>query len=133
MARHTLYYQKALSELEPQYDECPEPCADTGRELSAECRACPVRAAYEGFEEDSAEELKERCGDDSQAWSFKSLARDVRAALATDYRLKGKGYPRRCSAIEAALLNILRDEKVKLRRCADHARKQEIEARKRQG
>lgn len=71
---------------------------------------------FEGFREDCIAELNERETDALQKWSFETLYRAVVIIMNRDQERRGKGYPRNCTAIEAACLDVVRGEIYRARR-----------------
>jgi hypothetical protein len=114
-------YQQFLSDLTPDFDDCPAPCKfarDEGRtiDLPDLCEPCEVRIQFNFFTEAARAELALRFGDEPQAWSFASLYDDVLYLMKLDRQLRGKGYPRGCGALRARALDVLRREQNRPRR-----------------
>jgi hypothetical protein len=121
-----LYHYRRLAKLDPDFDDCPEPCATTGKDLGDFCATCEVRQSFEQYREGCGEEVAERCGDDLFAqWSFVTLHRDLMRAFNSDAAVRGRGYPRGCSALEARLIDVVRNARFKVQRVDRFNREQE--------
>lgn len=111
MAREVVDYHAQLRKLHPRFDDCPEPCAESGEVKSDLCGGCEVRAQWEEFKESFERQYEEQRGQDDAPpeWSFATLYADVARVMNTKARLK-RGYPKGCSALEAVCLDIVRAE-----------------------
>ncbi|MGI8997543.1 MAG: hypothetical protein ACR2GW_12835 [Pyrinomonadaceae bacterium] len=90
-----------------------------------------MRESYEGFREDAIEEIEKRCASVFKEWSFDLIYSDVIQAFNLDDKVRGKGYPRGCSALAASLINIVRAARYQMRRVDDWNRQQQMKARDR--
>jgi len=66
-----------LSEIHPEYDNCPRICARFPKRLKSDatdfCGACDVGIAKKAYEEAALEFLNIQCGDDWKKYEFKDL------------------------------------------------------------
>ena len=121
-----VYHHRRLDDLDPDYDDCPEPCAASREDLNDFCAQCPVRHSFDEYRDGSVEEITERYGDEVlEQWSFKALHVDIVRAFNSDAAVRGKGYPRGCSALEARLIDLARSARYKARRVDRFNREQE--------
>jgi hypothetical protein len=115
MMRETIQLQEQLRKLHPSFDDCPAPCSKRYEEGEREtdlpdfCEGCEVRTQL-GFYEESARAELERRFPDGCEWTFETLSADVRRVRKLDQSVRGRGYPKRCTELEAQLLDILRSE-----------------------
>ena len=80
------------------------------------CSRCEVRKQFNFFVDATNQDLARRFEGERLAWSFESLYDDALRLMKLDRRLKGRGYPRGCTALEARCLDILRREQNRPRR-----------------
>lgn len=121
-----LYHYKRLAKVDPDYDDCPESCATKGEDLADFCEGCEVRLSFEQYHEGSVEEITERYGDELlKQWSFGTLHRDLMRAFNSDAAVRGRGYPRGCSALEARMIDVVRHARFKMQRVDRFNREEE--------
>jgi hypothetical protein len=116
VARRVTYYQRDLSELDPDYDDCPIPCHEADEDRPDYCETCPSGYVYRALREDSEEEITKKCPPESRSWSFENLFADVAAAMNANARLTEQEYPEGCSALEARAIDAVRGARMKARR-----------------
>ncbi|MET0646379.1 MAG: hypothetical protein ABW208_07135 [Pyrinomonadaceae bacterium] len=121
-----IYHYRRLAEADPDFDECPEPCAKTREDLRDLCEGCPVQQSFDQYREGCVEEVTERYGGDLfKQWSFVTLHRDLMRAFNSDAAVRGRGYSRGCSALEARLIDVVRNARHKAMRVDRFNREQE--------
>jgi len=76
------------------------------------------------FREGCTEEIANDCPPESGDWSFANLYADCAGAMNANARLKGRGYPRGCSALEAEAISIVRWAKYRAERIDEFNREQ---------
>lgn len=111
MAREVVDYHRQLELVRPDYDDCPEPCVETGEEQSELCKVCPLEKQWGYFKEGFDDAITEKFGEEKIKWSFDRLYRDVRFIINFNAQLEGKSYPSDADALTVACLHIWRDEK----------------------
>jgi hypothetical protein len=113
--REMVNLQEQLRKLAPQFDDCSSPCARLYEEgardtdLESLCETCDVRYQLKFFEESARNELARRFPDGCP-WTFETLSDDVLSVQKLNKQVRGRGYPRGCTELEARLLDILRSE-----------------------
>jgi len=126
MAMAVADYHEQLRRLRPDFDDCPEPCAETNRDVKDFCAGCEVAAQWREFKDGFHAEIKRRelgLG----VWSFTTLYRDVIEVMSTNARTRRNTLPRGCSALQAACLGIVRNEIYRPLRVARWEQQQRIE------
>jgi len=117
-------YHDQLRKLQPDFDDCPEPCAQKRAEadeivyMPDFCATCEVRKQFDFFRDGLAAELKQHFAGVQLGWSLNSLVSDVTRVRRVDRELRGKGYPKHCDALTAECLDILRAEELRPLRIA---------------
>jgi hypothetical protein len=101
-----------LRQLEPRFDDCPEPCArsEDDQDLPDFCNECEVRAQWNFFRQEFDEQIARRFAGEKIGWSFDSLYADVNRIRRVDASVRGKGYPRGCDVLTARCLDLWRSE-----------------------
>lgn len=110
------YYSRDLSELAPQYDDCPASCEFTDDVL---CETCPRRELATGFQEVCEEYLDARLGDKWKKYGFDLLYQTVLDTLAFEDE-------KNLTTVAARCVGILRNERNKLERIDAWNQKQKM-------
>jgi hypothetical protein len=129
MARAVVTYHEQLLKLQPDFDDCPEPCAQAyEREESVDlpdlCATCEVRKQFEFFQREFEREWQKRFKGQKPAWSFDELFVDVNRVWRIDRELNGQGYPKACDVLTALCLDLWRSEQWRPERIAQWERAQ---------
>lgn len=116
IARELVTYQQQLRKLQPDFDDCPEPCQKDQKDLPEWCQGCEVKQQWEFFREGFERAIEKRFEGEACGWTFEQLYSDLRKVQKADRDVKGKGYPRGCDVLKARCLDILRSEEYRPRR-----------------
>lgn len=113
-------FHEYLRKLHPDFDDCPNPCAksrEVGKptDLPNFCDVCEVRTQEKFFREAFERTIAER--EIENEWMFETLYADVAQTMNLNARVR-RGFPRNCSALQAACLSIVRREEYRPLRIA---------------
>lgn len=118
-----MIYHERLRKLRPDFDDCPEPCAQAEEQgetiyLPDFCATCEVKKQFDFFRAGLESELEKHFAGAEIEFSFQSLVADVNRVRRMDRAVRGKGYPRGADALTVDCLDLLRNEEYRPSRIA---------------
>lgn len=126
-------YLEHLRKLQPNFDDCPEPCAQAEERdetvyLPDYCATCEVRMQFSFFRAGLESDLRRHFAGEEIPWSFQSLVSDVNRVRRIDRELRGEGYLEQADALTVKCLDILRSEELRPLRIARWELDQKLKA-----